>query len=104
MDTTTEVQPMRYHGPGWTVDGPTRVVIDRDTGEEYEGSDTFQVWAPNDGRDHWAASWGVCEDDLNIGHGGFRKGSTLDEVLAVFDHDKAREFGALLRQAAEAHR
>lgn len=98
---TLVAEPMKYHGPGWTIDGPKRTVIDRDTGEEYESSDTFQLWAPNDKRDHWSACWSVTEDNLNPDDGFFVNGDDLDDVLAPFNRPDILPYGDALRHAAK---
>lgn len=92
------VEPMKYHGPGWTVD----VNGDRQV--------TYMLWAPqtqqdqdragspNPPRTDWAANW------TRDGHertGGHQQGATAEQALACFPTDTdGRAATALLLAAA----
>lgn len=92
-----EVQTMRFHGPGWTL--------------ELEAA-WFKVWGPQPAaeypacagmvasskppRDHWAAAWGEqLDEDAGeevLPDGDFRRGASLEEVLAIFPARVAARF------------
>lgn len=112
-----DVQEMKYHRPGWEIEprmtcatcgaecyGADDQWICPDCGDEYALADdhdpaTYMVWGPgeieHDGhltgrhRDRWAACW--------ISNGGqdtddFRRGDSLDAVLAIFPDEVAARF------------
>jgi hypothetical protein len=78
-----EPQPLRYHGPGWTLETK---------GVEY------LLWAPNDKRDHWAACWQETEGGLD---GNYVQGETAAEVLRVFPESIAVRFNKVLATIEE---
>lgn len=105
-----EVEEMKYHMPGWTVD--------IDLGGNREAS--FKLWAPTaarEQRERWAASWDSYEvEDAEDEHphivdgtedADFRHGDTMDEALAVLDSypdaDLAARVRRLLSGAARDH-
>jgi hypothetical protein len=79
---TPTLTPLKYHGPGW------RSVDCR--GREYI------LWAPNETRPHWSASW---EDDDGQ-HGDFRRGTSFTEVAPLLD-PFTEAFAEAVRKLAE---
>lgn len=65
--------PRSFRSPGWRL---------------VEKTVQFTVWAPNEKRTQWKASW-LSEDGES---GEFAKGATLDEVSMIFPADIAGRF------------
>jgi hypothetical protein len=86
---TKRIEPMRYHGPGWTLD-----LSDRDEdGEVVADGEHYWVWAPQgEGaqRQHWAACWQSGDGEA----GDFIKGKSAADVLYIFPDRIARRFRA----------
>lgn len=94
------VEPMRFHGPGWSLSFSQR----DEYGEIVERGACYQLWAPQDGqiadpyadtwstdkepRDHWAAAWQSADGD----DGDFVRGTTLAEALRIFPPAIRRQF------------
>lgn len=78
-DTPTP-QPMKYHGPGWSITLPV-------SGRPDEVVD-YQLWAPTNGRDFWQAAW--TGDAGNAGD--VAKGDSLDAVLGILPDPIAAAF------------
>lgn len=90
-----KVTPMRFHGPGWTVETES-------TG--------YWLWAPQaeipegqiggERRTTWAASWDMPDADA----GNYRQHETLQEALTAFanhpDQDECRTVVSALLEAA----
>lgn len=80
-DLTAE--PMAFHGPGWTIAADDR---------------SYMLWAPNDKRDFWSASW-----DRDGGmRGDHRRGDSPAAALDCFPRDAEAQQArtALLASAA----
>jgi hypothetical protein len=84
------VGTMDSHGPGWWAHGQAN-----DAGEVA----LYQLWAPNERRAQWAASWRSPEGD----DGGFARGDTAGDALVVMppttEGQRARQ--ALLKAATD---
>jgi hypothetical protein len=99
-----ELEPMRFHGPGWTLD----LTIRDERGNAIERGPLYQLWAPQDSsvpdpyiefqsspgyapRMFWAAAWQSAD-----GHaGGFVRGATAEIVLVIFDPKLRAKFHAV---------
>lgn len=98
----TTIEPMKYHGPGWTLD-----LSERDEyGEIVTTGEHYQIWAPQSEadipegamvngaprrpRDHWAACWTSGDGEA----GDFIKSKTFAEVVSIFPDRVARRFRA----------
>lgn len=77
--------PMRYHGPGWSVEPTQRMEL-------------YLLWAPSDRRPEWKACW-QSPDGLR---GGFRTAGTAVDALGCFPRTgRPARAAEALRRAAE---
>jgi hypothetical protein len=74
------VEPMTYHGPGWTITLPV-------SGRPGETVD-YQLWAPGGGRDFWQAAW---TGDAGM-TGDLTRGDSMEAVLGILPDPIAAAF------------
>jgi hypothetical protein len=87
-----KVKPMTFHAPGWSV-------TEKIDGKKIE----YQVWAPgaithqgretDKVRDFWQGAW--------TGRSGYtgdvRRGSSMEDALAIFPRDIAEKFRKVIK-------